>query len=318
MKKAILIGNGVTSQLIENYKDNYMIECFKDIAGDLYRDINLMLEPYRQLPAKDEKSITALLKDQNIEFHHYFRYFIEQHLIKELDSPNIISLETLLKVAHLFHHIKDFSYDEITSIANKIYYNNGKTGLNAINNLIDKQKFKNFICTFDYVFTTNFDTVLDDVYEDEVRHLHGGFNYVRVTKGNATWINRTENFLEPTKAHLIWGRNADEKRGKSKGGIHFPITFPLVIGSSILEQYINELEKEDFSELHIWGYSGLNDGHINSKISNNVFINRIIVYVKPDEVLDNNVKNEKEGLFNKQNTKCIELKSWDSIWDLLK
>jgi hypothetical protein len=317
-KKAILIGNGVTSQLIDDYKDINMIEKFKAATGNLYYEINSLLDPYRNLPNKDKKSIVELLKKQNIESHHYQRYFIQQNLFMELENENIVSLESLMKTAHLFHHIKDFSYAKITLVANKIYYNEGKKDIRSINCLVDKEKFKNYICSFDFVFTTNFDTILDDVYKNEVCHLHGGFNYKKITENSSISINRVEHELSPEKAHLVWGRNPEEKSNKSKGGLHFPISFPFSFGSSVLERYLKTLENGDFTELYIWGYSGLNDDHINSKIRNNNYLKRTYVYIDPNLLNCNSTLHEKELLFQGNKDSSVYFSSWDTIWNSLK
>lgn len=316
--KAILIGNGVTSQLIDEYKDVNMIKVFKRETDNLYFEINELLNPFRQLVIKDEKNIIELLGKYNIEFHHFYRYFIEQNLILELYKNEIESIETLLKVAHLFSHFREFDYKTIINVANRIYYNGGNKGLNSINNYINAQKFKEYICGFDYVFTTNFDTILDDVYQGDVYHLHGGFNYECINKNNSTWINRIDVELPPEKAHLIWGRNAKEKEDKSKGGFSFPISFPLEIGSSILENYIGKLENGDFTELHVWGYSGLNDNHINSKIKQNNKLSSISVYVDPSTIGCQKNLQEREKLFLKNSDMTLKLISWDVIWNSLK
>lgn len=133
MKRAVLIGNGVTSQLIDDYKDYNMIKKVKDQIGDMYYEIDNLLTPFRNLKIKDESSICKVLSELNIERHHYQRYFVEQNLLEELNNKHICALETLLKVAHLFNHIKKFDYDFIKSVANVVYYNCGKNGIDNIN-----------------------------------------------------------------------------------------------------------------------------------------------------------------------------------------
>lgn len=124
--------------------------------------------------------------------------------------------------------------------------------------------------------------------------------------------------MPPEKAHLIWGRNAKEKEDKSKGGFSFPISFPLEIGSSILENYIGKLENGDFTELHVWGYSGLNDNHINSKIKQNNKLSSISVYVDPSTIGCQKNLQEREKLFLKNSDMTLKLISWDVIWNSLK
>lgn len=70
-KKAILIGNVMTSQLIDEYKDCNMNEKIKTEISGLYSEINDMLNPYRNLKLKDEKNVTRLLEESGIEYHNY-------------------------------------------------------------------------------------------------------------------------------------------------------------------------------------------------------------------------------------------------------
>ncbi|MDD3049447.1 MAG: hypothetical protein PHQ89_05735 [Bacilli bacterium] len=319
MQKAILIGNGVTSQLIDSYKDKNMISKFISEEPTLYYEINQLLEPFRKLETKDEKSIKNLLNNMGIEEHHYLRYFVYQHLQEELEFKNITAIETLLKVAHLFNHIKKFDYKKIRLLANEIYYNNGENGISAINDSIDIDKFSNFINEFDYVFTTNFDNVLDDIYHHEIQHLHGGFHYKKTKNGQTTYISKQGSVLSPSEAHLIWGRNKDEKSEQTRAGISFPISFPIAFGSSIIGSYFDNLRIKNYNDLHIWGYSGLNDGHINESIMKNKNIRNVFFYSDPKLIGDKNYENKIKSLFvDKYDDKELMVISWDEIWNKLK
>ncbi len=310
--KAILIGNGVTSQMIPEYRDEVMIEKFKKVDVSLYNELNGLLNPLRVLECKNQDTIVLCLKQQGLHDVDYHQYFIEQQLLFELSCEKITNLETLLKVAHLFSPIKEVSYKEIERIANRIYFNDGNNGISAVTKTIDKKKFKALINRFDMVFTTNFDNVLDDVHEKEVYHLHGGFFYEKtITHNNEIHISKSGKVLNPSNAHLIWGRNAKEKHDKTKGGFRFPISFPMTFGSSVLEGYYSKL-KSSYTELFIWGYSGLNDGHINTAIKANTDLQIITVYVSPNEVDEKGVLEEKVKLFG--NAEKIRLASWDELW----
>lgn len=319
MKKAILIGNGMTSQLINEYKDSNMIKKIKSQLGSIYEEIDSMLDPFRKLKDKSKENIISVLENIGIESHHYYRYFIEQSLIVELDYEHITALETLLKVAHLFHHIKEFDYTLIKNIANNIYYNDGNNGIESINtNRVNIDKFRCFINQFDFVYTTNFDNILDDIYDDEVYHLHGGFKYEKINSSNGSIsIIKNNKELSPEKAYLIWGRNSEEKMKETQGGFRFPIRFPFNSGYSVLNDYFNSLERNKISELHIWGYSGLNDGHINDAIIKNNNIKEIFCYVDLRNTLSKECNQKLNKLYNKKNDKDILIKSWNEIWDLL-
>jgi len=320
LKRAILIGNGVTSQLIEDYRDDNMIKKVKKELGEIFFEIDSLLEPYRELDIKDEQRICELLEKSRIERHHYKRYFLEQSLLDELEYPHISALETLLKVAHLFHHVKDFDYNMIKSCANEIYYNDGKNGIfDANKESIDINKFTNFINEFNYVFTTNFDNILDDVYKDEVYHLHVGFYYRKIRRANGEiYIVKEKTSLAFNEAYLIWGRNSQEKLNQTKAGTSFPMSFPTGSGYSILQKYINELENGSYEELHIWGYSGLNDNHINQSIAKNIHLKRVYCYVSPDDVDKMSVLQKMQYLYNFEKKHEIIVKSWNDIWSLLK
>lgn len=320
MKRAVLIGNGVTSQLIDDYKDYNMIKKVKDQIGDMYYEIDNLLTPFRNLKIKDESSICKVLSELNIERHHYQRYFVEQNLLEELNNKHICALETLLKVAHLFNHIKKFDYDFIKSVANVVYYNCGKNGIDNINaKNFSIEYFTNFINDFDYVFTTNFDSILDDVYKKEVFHLHGGFHYRKFREPNgAIFITKDKTKVAIEDAYLIWGRNHREKESQTKGGFSFPISFPFCSGSSILDEYFDELKNDDFEELHIWGYSGLNDNHINQQISANSRIKKIYCYVSPDCIVSEEIFRKMNKLYNPKNNHKIIIKSWEEIWEKFK
>jgi hypothetical protein len=225
-----------------------------------------------------------------------------------------MSIETLLKVAHLFNYSQDVTYDKIRKVANVIYYNDGKNGISNVTN-INVDLFSEFINEFEFVFTTNFDKILDDVYRKEVFHLHGGFNYKKTINNNQTNIIKTEYELSPDMALLIWGKDYLEKEAQTKSYFRFPTKFPFSF-YSILNNYYRVLEYGEFTEIHIWGYSGENDGHINSKIANNTNIKKIYHYISPEKFFDPDEKASAElevkSIFG--DSKDIILEPWNKIW----
>ena len=123
MKKAILIGNGMTSQIIDNYTDKNMMNKLKGRINELYDEINGCLEPLRKLSGKDDYSVIAKMKEQGISDAEkcYQQFFVDYKLRKEMYCSHIISIEALLKVAKLYHHVIDNGgdkYNKIKSVAN--------------------------------------------------------------------------------------------------------------------------------------------------------------------------------------------------------
>ena len=84
-------------------------------------------------------------------------------------------------------------------------------------------------------------------------------------------------------------------------------------GQSQLADYFDVLEHEVFDEIHILGFSGENDGHVNQRIQRNRNIKTIVVYVKPDDVDKLETRVRKEILFG-GDLKRVTLKSWDVFW----
>lgn len=115
--------------MISAYNDKQMMERFKEQDASLYKKIDELLDPYRELTIKDEKTIKKLLNQQEIPKNLYQSYFVDQNLLPELRNPHILAVETLLKFAHLFGSVQVIPYDDIKAVANKIYYNEGKIGI---------------------------------------------------------------------------------------------------------------------------------------------------------------------------------------------
>ncbi|MEX1376537.1 MAG: hypothetical protein AB1Z23_03575 [Eubacteriales bacterium] len=343
MAKAILVGNGFSSMLNNSYQNCMMIESFRQKAPEIYTRIdekykilydlksNALNEPsfkeslYRILRADDENLVNDTI---------YKNIIIEGGLYTELDKPAIDGIETIIKVAKLFGF--DDSAD-IEKIAIEICLNGGLNGINGINNdalikKIDLNKSKLFFNQFNYIFTTNYDYILDDLYNGEIYHIHGGFDYYKIYySDNSTEVKRynartkeiemqenekTINYTE--KPYLLWGTDGNNKKSKMGGGFTLPFSIPFSIGYSAVREYITKLELSTISELHIFGYSGLNDNHINDAIKSNKSIETVIYYCNPETELENDefYKNTSDKFLSKN--KELLLASWDDIWEKLE
>lgn len=204
--------------------------------------------------------------------------------------------------------------NELIQIANDICFNNGHNGFDAVEIDIQRDVFTNFINSFTYVFTTNYDYLLDDVLNNEVFHLHGGFNFTETHhECGAIDITRDKNVRKVDNPFLAWGINGDEKLKSIQGGITYPITYPKRYGTSIIDDYFKILSNGQFKEIHIWGYSGENDSHINDNIKKNAHIEMIYFYCNPNEINNNQYRQHIADLFKSQDKNLI-LKPWNIIW----
>lgn len=333
MKKALLIGNGVTAQLIYSYKDKHMIELFKRENNRLYQSLNNDFAIFRTCSCTecDLYEMSLVLKEQIIEVLRKCNildpseilqtYFCEFGLVQELRCDELSNIESILKVAHLFQY-DEKSINEIRRIANNIYYNNGKNGKKDFeNNAINIKKFELFLNGFDEIFTTNYDYILDEIYKKEVAHLHGGFSYLRQHQDNGEdHIIKSVGPISPYEAYLIWGTGAEEKQEQTVGGFSFSpsISFPINFdGYSEIADYYENLKTLDITEIHIWGHSGLNDRHINDCICQNQNITTVYKYCNPMKGFKNS-KYEERIRNDFQQRKHIVFVPWDDIWDKIK
>lgn len=243
-------------------------------------------------------------------------YFAEYGLWASINKEKLNGIETYLKVFSLFEKTNHFTKEDyiyIKSIATEIYYNKGKHGLQSITNAnINQEKLIEMIKGFDCIFTTNYDTVLDDILENDTKipyHLHGGFCINHKNKD-------PDGRYLPTEARLIWGINAEEKYEALSAGWDFgDIDFNAIrFDQSRLADYYDILQTSQIDEFHILGYSGENDDHINSRIVENEFIKKVIFYVNPSKLNDKETQVRSRLLFSRQK-KFVELKPWSEFWN---
>lgn len=346
-----MIGNGFTSQLIEDYSDTNMkfklLRTFKDeynLLNDLFKVFRMSdikedeiydyggglypsetLFPSESLYPRDDsilyndkikEHVTNKLMEYGFEEYEaiYNKYFIQYGLVFEIIESEIKAIENLLKVNSMFEIIGKIQKEkqkEIIRTANQIYYNEGKYGLKDTN-LIDSSKIKckRYFSQFDYIFTTNYDLILDDICdnEDKVYHLHGGFNFEHPN------LKATRR-LTDNDAYIVWGIDGEKKYKTLSAGWDFGnFRFDAVrYGQSLLADYFTLLEQGEFDEIHIFGYSGQNDQHINKRIVANTSIKYIYFYCDPQKVNVYKFQKRVEELFQ-STTAEIKFEPWSKVW----
>jgi len=341
MAKALLVGNGMTAQIISDYQDCNMMTSFDNQNHSLLMELNDSFEQfrYRGISYNDIHKDTGhgIVYCNNVKVNKilydflilqlsksfknatevFEKFFIKYSLIYQAVSSELYGVEALLKVANM---LQMNNYKDIREIANILYFNNGNNGLTSAKN-INVDKFKAFINSFDFIFTTNYDKLLDDSTKKKIYHLHGGFNYKRFCLERHPYtvqIFRVSEDVPLSEAYLIWGVNEDEKAMQTEATAFLPLflglsPFPI----SALSDHLRELQGNDFDEIHIWGYSGQNDGHISKAIANNHYLKNIFVYCNPlTELGDNDYEERIKSIYG--GLKECQFKSWDEIWEKVK
>lgn len=352
MDKILIVGNGLTANLIPEYQHKAMMRKIKEDVPLLFDKADKLFAPFRKKvdsvqysavswgysgdgfcgeagfggPITDRPYNRELLSHiegqlQRLGFNDTQTIstllFQTYGLIYETQNDEISNVESLLKIIALFCQRGDFTKEnqvELKQVANRIYYNNGKCGKGAL----DKSKveqLKGWLSAYKMIFTTNYDCVLDEVLQtDEVKHLHGGFFYKKQDK-----LKRSSTLLSPDEACLIWGISGEEKEEEMKvgGGFTFPIHFPFESPMTIFQTYLSQLQNADVERIDIFGYSGENDQHINRAIAENTSIREIHYYCAPIKVSDPVEKFEVTSRFSIKMPKKLVLKSWNTIWNIL-
>ena len=347
MGKILLVGNGLTSNLIPEYKNEKMMTRIKRQTPETFRKVNQLFAPFRKKVNKvqyaaaagglcgddvfgGEPSLDDSITDlpYNKELLEYIEkqlllqgfnksalelYFQEYGLIYETQYDEISNVESLLKIIDLFSTIELFSLQDkkdIEMLANHVYFNDGNCGNQSINDCIKTNLF-NWLSTYDKIFTTNYDSLLDDTLStDQIRHLHGGFYYEDKYSRSAT-------IVPPDEAYLIWGISGEEKAQKMRGGFSFPTVFPFVSPMSVFDKYLSELKNVQADQIDIFGYSGENDQHINVAISQNTSIREVCYFCDPKIVHDPAEESCLKSRFQIEENKKLILESWDTVWNQL-
>lgn len=332
MDKALLVGNGFTSQIIREYSNTYMMDLLRKQEKQLLSYADQLFSVFRW----DMNAVTA---DQasGSSFAHkiideldkrnfpnsadvYEAYFIKYGLIYECNNAQISSVESLLKVISLFKIVELFSEEDrskITETANRLYFNNGNNGFSAVSP-ITQEAIRQFAAIYTWIFTTNYDCILDDacLEREKVMHIHGGF----YLKGRH---HISKEKLSPDDAYLIWGIDGEDKERQLKGGPLLERNQRMIIDrcgkilcvSSVLETYLNKLQTLRIRQLDVFGYSGENDQHINLAVSKNRNIELIRFFCNPNDVKKPEKQEEIRQRFMLPKQVQITLHPWDEVWD---
>jgi hypothetical protein len=219
------------------------------------------------------------------------KYFFSAGLMYSINMKEIVGVESYLKIMDMFLEIGAFTNEDRSKLkdyADTIYYNNGYHDFENINNsMIERDKLSKHILGYDIIFTTNYDTVLDDILiqnKSFPRHIHGGFS-MKSPRGNPNG----EKF-KPGEAYLIWDSTSEGKEQQiQENAVYKRFSYGKDFSYdpvSSQRKYLDEIENTIFEEFHIFGYSGENDNHINSRIRSNEGIKTIVVYVADEEIED--------------------------------
>ena len=328
----LLVGNGFTSQLIPEYKNDHMMDLFRNKSGGLLDKADELFGPLRY---KDESGLEFYLESQEFVEHIklklmeigftnnneiYHEFFIEYSLANEIIKRNITSIENLLKVIAMFKKIGKFSdanVKEATMLANEIYYNEGKIRAKDISGCSEKA-LREWLTEYQEIYTTNYDVILDDIYSNDskrVYHLHGGFQFQK------DGLKSAQPFTNWKRAYLVWGINWESKlRQITKvGGMTFnKWSFPMIFKGFDLRLYLRALGNSNSGEIHIFGYSGENDRHIDYTIAINPHIDKIIYFCDPQKTNCSHLKQRVNKSFNSTGKKTVILRSWNDVWDLIR
>lgn len=332
MDTALLVGNGFTSQIIKEYSNTYMIDQLCKQEEQIFSYADQLFSAFRE----DSKMlISASLFNNNLarkiiekldslHFRNsldvFETYFIKYGLIYECNNDKISSVESLLKVISLFQLV-DLFLDEdkckIKHTANQLYFNNGNNGLSATPQITQKA-IRQFADTYSWIFTTNFDCIFDDACpeKNKVMHIHGGFYF-------KDCHHTSKIKLSPDDACLIWGVNGEDKERQLKGGPFYDRnhkkildrTGRIIYVPSIMETYLHKLQTIQIRQLDILGYSGENDQHINTVISNNSNIKQVCYFCDPNDVNKSEKQSEIRQRFLLSKEVQLALHSWNKVWD---
>lgn len=347
MGKILLVGNGLTSNLIPEYNNEKMMTKIKRQAPESFRKANQFFTPFRKKVDNTQyaavtvgfcgdelfcgesgfdSTITDLSYNNELLDHVeqqlllkgfnksvFDLHFQTYGLIYETQYDEISNVESLLKIIDLFSTIGLFSSQDkkdIEKLANHVYFNGGNCGNQSINDCVKTNLFS-WLSTYDKIFTTNYDSLLDDTLStDQIKHLHGGFYY-------ADKYARSATIVPPDEAYLIWGISGEEKVQKMRGGFSFPTVFPFVSPISVFDKYLSELKNAKADQIDIFGYSGENDQHINTAISQNTSIREVHYFCNPTIVHDPAEEFRLRLRFQIEENKRLVLEPWDIVWNQL-
>jgi len=348
IKKALLVGNGFTAQIIPDYSSCALMAKVWSLIPNEMRKIERIFNPFRirtaevnpyyyhalpeygdsedcfigYVPTYVEEIFSPDLRTEicrilaeecNIKNPSQLckRLFIDAGLCYEISKKEIVGIETPLKIIQIGIENGSISKQEAKRIEvtiKGVFFNNGNYHLPKREDckgvVINPVKANRYFDKFSTIFTTNYDLVIDDFVHDKVRHLHGGFCFPNA-------YCKDYKHSDPSLYEIVV---AADGKGKKQQIYRAKET--------LFSKYLLSLATEDFDELHILGYSGENDMHINNAIRNNDRIKRIYVYVNPKDINKEDVRYHFGRLYRKRPNELItsyypyglSLLPWDEFW----
>ena len=367
--KAILIGNGFSSQLIPEYKNDILKKRLKNILPDLvgfldtlwknisfiftngekynfdpiflYReyygwdDVEEFIEPPYEVVVNEleryyKKFSKQMFLQYSISFHAsskvFDKYFSNYYscLKYQIYNSEIISLEPYYSLAKMACELKLISPIQLESLERnikqilrneeKFTFANVKPECclkeeSVVPDCLEvKKRFKlnaeTFFSQFKYIYTTNYDCLLEDLTNLEIRHLHGTFDFPKTS-------SRIK-FKYDSKSNLGIVLGFDSKQKELE----------LNQNGNLSIHYLNTLKSSQINELHIFGYSGINDQHINENFLKNTMIKKIVYYGNPKLIQDplseyNEHIQRWLGTYYCPYKREIIIKNRDEVWEQL-
>lgn len=382
MSKALLVGNGFTSQLIPSFGSSELMKKMWEQLPKEMRILEDFFQPFRTLGESDDirlwrdlgkisdqyasiyddeedtsigfkpdfeysEGLLSTTKGKYLEIIHtnyplipdklanilFDRYFVDAKLFNETKNDSIKGIESPLAIAK-FAVVAGVMLKEtenrIKHTTQRILFNCGtfrfadcrfslkartnEHGVIIFDEIPSKEKLLNFLHQYSFVFTTNYDLILDDLVYRKVRHLHGGFNfksaYERVPYDKIRSIDELRDYCIITAGDSIAKERAIY--GKRK---------------TLFSKYLECLAQEKITKLFILGYSGDNDNHINQTIKQNSSIEKVYYFAQPDVVNRKDmdyIRRMGSRFWNKIDDIDFTEKSpfvllpWNEFWDYIK
>lgn len=336
MKKAILVGNGFSAQLLSMCESIEILKYLSNTLSEDFQKTNAFFQNFRlncdafepiyeviYTPLFDEEYCPVepdyVYENPNIKAHvcnvlsqlgfsHVEKmasqYFFQDGLAYEIYRNHFTSMETPFKIAEMVKRTDLLPPNLYLKYKNAIkeYFVNclRKYGYTfpEKSGVITYDKSYKFFQKYSTIFTTNYDLILDSLVHDKVKHLHGGINFASPYEKSNKQIY--------DDCYLIMGADAHTKKVEMKSKRE----------ESIFKKYYDSLSTEDFDEFHIFGYSGENDQHINNAIQRNRRIKKVVFFADPNKVQDQKYSFIMSSRFCQNSS--FELRSWDEIWDCIK
>ena len=77
MNNALLVGNGMTSQLIPDYLDQNMILRFRQADDKPYQQIISLFKPFQRIGKQSPDTIKKTMKESRLNSSLFHKYFME-------------------------------------------------------------------------------------------------------------------------------------------------------------------------------------------------------------------------------------------------